>query len=330
MMKETTLDRRAVLFALSAALAAGPSRAAGTQPSLIPAPDRELRIPVSGGDLYVRINGDIHAGSAPLILVHGGPGGALWQMLPAVPLSSTRPVILYDQLDSGRSSSPGDPANWTVDRFASEITSIRQTLGLERVHLLGHSWGGQVATRYAAGRPDGLLSLTLQGTPPSAARAEASVAGLLAALPGDAGSIISRAEETGAFDDPAYQRALFGFYRQHIGRTDVTALGMAYMDGLPEDRGLALATALNGATQTRFTGTLRGFDDEPLLSAISAPTLLMCGEFDVMTPDATRAVLPLLRTGSFTEIADAGHMIQFDQPQAWRSAISEFLAHHDG
>jgi pimeloyl-ACP methyl ester carboxylesterase len=48
-----------------------------------------------------------------------------------------------------------------------------------------------------------------------------------------------------------------------------------------------------------------------MLAQIAAPTLLLRGEFDIMTRQATEAVLPMLRRGSFAEIAGAGHMAQF-------------------
>ncbi|MFS0738209.1 proline iminopeptidase-family hydrolase [Sphingomonas sp. 1P06PA] len=326
------VGRRETLIGLLGTIALWSEAAlVAAKPEVFPRPDRELRVPVKGGSIYVRINGDLKGRRAPLVFIHGGPGGALWQFFPALDLACERPIVLYDQLDSGRSDAPGDPANWTVDRFASEIDAIRAALSLDRIHLLGHSWGGEVATCYAAGRPKGLRSLILQGTPPSAARAEASVATLLSAMPDGAGDVIARSEQAGTLDTPAYGKAAGAFYRKHIGRNpDMNRIAMTYMEGLPEDRGQALSQAMNGPYMTRFGGRLKGFDDTALLSRIMVPTLLLCGELDIMTPAATRAVLPLLRRGTFDELSGAGHMAQFDQPDAWRETIRQFTAAHDG
>lgn len=295
----------------------------------VPLADRELRVPVQGGRLYVRVNGDLRNGKPPLLLVHGGPGGALWQFFPALPLASDRAIVLYDQLDSGRSEAPGDPANWTVDRFASEIESVRAALGLERFHLLGHSWGGIVANRYAAQQPPALRSLTLQGTPLSAARAEASVHELFAQLPDGAGAVIQQHQQAGTYNDPAYGKAMGVFMRKHLARTSVKNVALPYMAPTPEDRGDALADAMTGGQIGRFRGVLKGFDDEPLLARITVPTLLLGAEFDLMTAPAQRALLPRLKRGSYVEIAGAGHMTQFDQPEAWRAALAAFIAQHD-
>lgn len=324
-----SLSRRTMI---ASSLMAGliPRAAIATTETGVPPADQELRVPVAGGDIYVRVNGTLASGRSPLIMVHGGPGGALWQLFPALPLAADRAIILYDQLDSGRSDAPGDKANWTVDRYVSEIDEIRAALKIEAFHLYGHSWGGIVANRYAARRPTGLKSLILQGTPLSAARLDASVRSLYDALPDGAGAIIERNERAGTFDDPAYGEATTMFMRKHLNRTSTKSVAMPYMASLPVDRGDALAMAMTGGALAPFGGILKDFNDEQLLSEIAVPTLLLCGEFDIMTPAATRAMLPALQHGSFLQISGAGHMAQFDQPDAWRTAISEFIARSEG
>jgi proline iminopeptidase len=71
-------------------------------------------------------------------------------------------VVVYDQLGSGRSGRPLDQKLWTVDRFESEIVSLRKALDLKEIHLLGHSWGAALAAQYLiAGRPPGIKSVVL-------------------------------------------------------------------------------------------------------------------------------------------------------------------------
>jgi proline-specific peptidase len=300
----------------------------------VPDFDRELRVPVQGGQIYVRVNGRLDGPRPPILFVHGGPGAALWQFFPALPLATGRAIILYDQLDSGRSDAPGNSANWTVERFVAEIDAIRAALNVRNLHLLGHSWGGIVANRYAARRPRGLKSLILQGTPLSARRFEEGVRTLAAQLPADEAAIMAARHREGraAVDTAAYRQATGAFMRRHIARTSTRAVAMPYMAPTREDRGNAVASALIGDDLFGggFGGVLAGFDDEPLLSRIRVPTLLLRGELDIVTGEAARASLPLLRNGSYAEIAGAGHMAQFDQPDAWRDAVAAFVARHDG
>jgi proline iminopeptidase/L-proline amide hydrolase len=94
-------------------------------------------------------------------MIHGGPGSSHASFLNLLALSDERAVILYDQLDSGMSDRPNDPANWTVERFVSEVDAVRRALGVRRWHVLGQSWGGTVGLQYGARRPAELASLGL-------------------------------------------------------------------------------------------------------------------------------------------------------------------------
>ena len=301
---------------------------AATEPGVPPA-DRELKVPVKGGSLYVRINGALDGPRAPIIMVHGGPGGALFQFFPALPLSKDRAIILYDQLDSGRSDAPNDPSNWTVDRYVSEIDAIRLALGLRNFHLLGHSWGGILANRYAASRPAGLKSLVLQGAPLSDLRLKASVEQRYAELPDNLGATLLKHERDGTTDNPDYAKAITAFFKKHINRTSMKSVAMPYVANIPLDRGDALAQAMVGGKISGFAGKLKGLDDERLLAQIEVPTLILFGEYDILTREAEQAVARQLPHGSIVELAGAGHMAQFDRPEDWRAALAAFLAAND-
>src|ERR1700743_3640858 len=84
------------------------SRALGWAP---PEPTQELHVPVRGGSIYVRVNGDLKSSHTPVIFVNGGPGASHEYYLPAVALADQRAVILYDQLDTGLSDHKNDPFN---------------------------------------------------------------------------------------------------------------------------------------------------------------------------------------------------------------------------
>lgn len=72
-----------------------------------------------------------------------------------------RPVVTYDQIGFGRSDRPADPALWTMEMFVDELGTVRRSLVLDRVHLLGHSWGGMLALEYVLTKPAGIASMVL-------------------------------------------------------------------------------------------------------------------------------------------------------------------------
>jgi proline-specific peptidase len=129
-------------------------------------------------------------------------------------------VILYDQLGNGNSDKPHGPSLWTVELFVDEVSAVRQALRLDRIHLLGHSWGGMLAMEYALTRPAGLISLIVASSPASMPQWVSEANRLRAELPAEVQRVLLKHEEAGTTDDPAYQEAMLVFYRRHVCRLD--------------------------------------------------------------------------------------------------------------
>ena len=54
---------------------------------------------------------------------------------------------------------------WTTELYLAELAAVRKQLGLDRCHVLGHSWGGMLGMAYAVTRPAGLVSLLVESSP---------------------------------------------------------------------------------------------------------------------------------------------------------------------
>lgn len=318
---------------LAAPLTAAPPATAPAAPSAIPPrfvrPDREWMVPVPGGRVYVRANGDLTGGKPPVVMVHGGPGGNHGGFLPALPLAAERAVILYDQLDCGLSDKPGDPANWVVPRFVAELEAIRSALDIDRWHVLGHSWGGTVALEYAAQRPAGLASVTLQGPLISTAAWMADAATLRARLPAAVQATLNACE--GSAPPPAAQcdAAVEAFYARFWRLRPAPAWAIAY----EKDHGLKLAAnlynAMWGPNEFRATGSLRDYDGEPLLKRIAAPALFLIGDSDEVTEETARRFTRETPGARLHVIADAAHRTQSDQPDAYIDTMGQWLREWD-
>ena len=101
-----------------------------------------------------------------LFLLNGGPGLPCDYLRdPLLPLvEAGYRVVTYDQLGTGDSDKPKDKSLWTIGRYVEEVETVRQALGLGRIHLLGHSWGGWLGIEYALTYPKALKSLILSNT----------------------------------------------------------------------------------------------------------------------------------------------------------------------
>src|SRR4051794_37246162 len=139
-------------------------------------------VDVPGGRVWYRSVGD---GDVPLLCLHGGPGFTHYYLEALEDLADRRRVIFYDQLGCGRSDRPDDVSLWTVDRFVEELVTVRSTLGLDRLHLFGSSWGGMLAEQYVLDCKPDLVSLTLCGSPASMRRWVQECDELLAGEPDD-------------------------------------------------------------------------------------------------------------------------------------------------
>ena len=128
---------------------------------------QELEAHAPGVSLYVRVAGNLESGNT-LIAIHGGPGLSSHYMLNLERLAGPElAVVTYDQRGVGRSTSvPLDPANFELLDYVEDLEAVRRAVGAERVHLLGHSWGGIVALRYATVYPQRVDSIVLVSSGP--------------------------------------------------------------------------------------------------------------------------------------------------------------------
>lgn len=116
-------------------------------------------MPIRDVRLFVEVVGRGY----PLVLMHGGPGGDHWTMLPFRQLADRFTVVFYDHRCNGRSvGAPVTSMTW--ENLTADADALRQKLGFEKWAVLGHSFGGKVALEYALRYPERLSHLILLDT----------------------------------------------------------------------------------------------------------------------------------------------------------------------
>lgn len=280
---------------------------------------QEGYIAVTGGKVWFRIVGANKPG-IPLLALHGGPGATSDPLEMLAPLADERPLILYDQLGSGRSDVPADNSFYRVDRYVEELAQVRAALGLKRIHLLGHSWGTMLAVDYLLTKPEGIESLVLVGPCLSVQRWVDDQKAYLAQMPPDVRAVVARNEAAGTTGSPEYLAATDAYYRQHLLRMD--AWPQVMKRGLFGD---AVYQFMWGPSEFTCTGTLKHYERADRLAELHVPTLYTCGEFDEATPAATAFYQSKTPGAKIRIFAGASHMTYIEQPEVFCAAVREFL-----
>jgi L-proline amide hydrolase len=292
---------------------------------LVPFRDHETWVQITAPD-------DARNGALPLFVLHGGPGMAHNYVRNIAELADEtgRTVIHYDQIGCGNSTHlPNAPADfWTPDLFVDEFHTVRHALGIDEYHLLGQSWGGMLSAEIAVRQPSGLASVTICNSPASMELWMAGAAELRSKLSPETQAALDRHEEAGTVTDPEYLAATNEFYGRHLCR--VVPMPQDLVDTMTQmEAEPTVYHTMNGPNEFHVLGTLRGWSIIDRLRRITAPTLVIAGEFDEATPDTWRPYVDYITNVESHVFADTSHCTHLEKPEEFRAVVAAFLTSHD-
>lgn len=271
---------------------------------------------------YRIVGGGAEHEHVPLLALHGGPG------VPhdyienlEVMASDSRRVIFYDQLGCGRSDQPDDTSLWRVDRFVEELGIVRRELGMERVHLLGQSWGGMLAIEYMLTRPQGIVSLILASTLSSMPLWIEEANRLRNELPPEVQATLLQHETAGTTDDPEYQEAMMVFYERHVCR--VVPMPVHVKRAL--DQAGVVYHVMNGPTEFHVIGVIKDWDQTSRLSEIHVPTLITSGRYDESTPRINEILHNGIAGSEWVIFENSSHMAHVEEPDLFLPLVASFM-----
>jgi L-proline amide hydrolase len=282
-----------------------------------------------GHSVWYRIVGDGETpGKLPLLCLHGGPGVPHDYLQPMQGMAGTgRRVVFYDQIGCGNSSirNGGDRPEWTVELFVDEVDAVRRTLGLDRVHIFGNSWGGMLGMEYALTHPHGLASLVIESSPASLHRWVSEANRLRAELPADVQDTLKKHEDAGTTDDPEYEEAMMVFYRRHVCRLDpwpdYVVRAFDKLSDNPE-----VYYTMNGPSEFHVVGTIKDWDIEHRLGEIRVPTLITSGRHDEATPELVKVVHDGIPNSEWVIFENSSHMAHAEETQDYLQVVDDFLS----
>jgi proline iminopeptidase len=250
------------------------------------------------------------------VVLHGGPGAHHDYLLPGFDaLARDRELIYYDQRGGGQSPVPREtPVGWR--EHVADLEELRRQWGLEKLTLIGYSWGGLLAQLYATEYPSQVGRLALVSPAPAwremrleferrfaernlapalqQQRAELRTSGLREKNPAEYARRLFELSVSAYFYDPARARDLTPF-------------------------------RVTGRTQQEVWSTLGDYDLRPALAGLDTPAIVLQGEDDPIPLESTRTVARLLKA-ELRLLPRCGHVPYIEAHEEFVRLLDEFLA----
>ncbi|WP_233838180.1 alpha/beta fold hydrolase [Paraburkholderia sp. ZP32-5] len=259
---------------------------------------RHVRGPA--GDIAIYTQG---APDAPVVVMAHSilSSSMMWEAQAALLAARGWRVICADT--RGHGASQAEASAWTMDDLAADTIAVLDALAIERAHYVGLSLGGMSGFGLGIRHADRLLSLCLCD-----ARADAPAA---FAAPWDERIELARRDGCGALAVSTTERWF----------------GKPFVEAHPEIaarfRSTAAATSTDG-----FIGCARAIQKLDYLrdvTCIDVPTTLIVGANDAALPQAMEQLSTLIPEARLDVIANAGHLPNIDQPDAFNDALLRHL-----
>jgi pimeloyl-ACP methyl ester carboxylesterase len=249
-------------------------------------------------DVYGRSDG------APLLLIQGLGADSRGWALQRIALSRRYRCIAVD--NRGVGGSAGAPHPLSLEQMARDAVAALDAEGVERAHVMGASMGGAIAQFVAVQHGERVRSLVLACT---------------------------------ACRNHEWRRELLEEWATAVHREGMSALaaeGLRWLVGPRLHRRFGawlnlMARILLQASPENFVAQVRAILDVPdemrfELAGVSAPTLVITGTQDLLTPlgDAEE-MHELIATSELVELRGAGHSLMVEAPSAYNRAVLEFL-----
>lgn len=272
-----------------------------------------------GSKTYYRTYGS----GKPLLVINGGPGmnSNGFEAL-AKKLAANRLVILYDQRGTGKSRLPKlSPKTVSMSLMASDIESLRKHLKISQWAVLGHSFGGMLASYYVSVYPENTDRLILSAS-----------GGIDLGLRSYVGQ--STTEKL-----TKIQRDSLAYWNRKMAQGDTT-----YATRLGRGRNLAPAYLYNKKLipllAPRFTeGNAElnqlvwddlekiKFDCAPKLKDYGKPVLIIQGKDDIIRPETAEKARRAFKNSKVVLLEHCGHYGWLDAEAAYMAQVREFLSH---
>ena len=281
--------------------------------------DKSGFIEVNDTNVYYMICGK----GDTLVILHGGPGFSHQYLKPQLDtlLSTHFTLLYYDQRGSGWSDGQNDTLNLKIENFVEDLEQIRTYFKLNKLNLLGHSFGGLLGMHYAIAYPQKVNSLIL--VDPDAAsfalRTPYQIEMINSRLTEQQNAYLDSLEETESFKNYApdtytkyYKTYLTAYFADPYDTSKLT-LGFD-----------SVSIPKISWTNTLVRANLGGYDIHNQLSKIRSHTLIMQGTESVFSVEGAMAIHQQIPSSEIHLFENCGHFEYLESPAKFKQLILDF------
>ncbi len=315
-----------IFFALSVTLLAS-AIPATAQPAV-----KTGTVATPDGELYY----EIHGSGPPIIMVAGGPGGPRTSLMPEFDrLATDHSVIYFDNIGRGRSSVLPAGKKHSPIRDAEDIERLRTALGLEKIVLIGHSYGGYPALAYATRHADRLERLVISSSGHSAQSWQRNVDNINRFVENQypevwAQLLALRAKGVASCGDE-YQKIYTEPIAQLYWHDQAKAALRKSVSTDPRDKfhREVYCNMLGKDAEIKVGGAMASFDVRPALRKVHVPTLITSGRYDpVCMPKVATEIRDAFPKGvaKLRIFENSSHRPWVEETDVYFKELAEFLA----
>lgn len=252
-----------------------------------------------------------------VFMLHGGPGGDHLRFKQhSLELQDVAQLVFIDHRGCGRSKKTKQK-EYSLENNIEDIEALRQHLGLERICILGTSYGGMVAQGYATRYPKHLDKLILVVTAPSYHFLDE--AKRILQDRGNAKQIaISKHLWEGSFKSHKHVMEFF----KHMDSLYSTTTKKNRKQAFSKSKTIWSHEALNEG----FGNFLQHFNFIPKLKKITCPTLILAGQNDwICSPNQAKIIAKHIPRSQLYIFKKCGHAVAVDAHDRYIKVVKNFL-----
>ncbi len=270
----------------------------------------------NGVTIWYEVRGD--GPGTPLVVANGGPGfdhsylhcSPAWDRL-----AKGRKVVFYDQRGNGRSSALKNGKPCGLAEQIADLDALRDHLGVPRIDLLGHSWGGYLVMAYAARHPERIAHLVIVDS--AAPKIQDTVFLFKNIHP----ETVAREDAVAFAVELGDEKAIAADLHEYMT--------MLFYSAEARDAFMERSTSFSYHQKVNKAvwNDLQRFDLNPELAKFKFPTLVVTGRYDFnVAPSVAWGIHNQIAGSEFAIFEKSGHLPFCEEVDGFVARVQAFLA----